>query len=151
MVTRQKCLLDVVTAEVRTGSHVSAEQAHRTALPRLVGDLCGCKCSVSYPRSSLVALSDLQKLDGRNEKGKNNIRVMGRMMKAAAGVEFKCCCSAHIVPHSAFTGLMLKLLVKKRRSFFACVLYGDLKVLSKMHKIQAIYKMPKKVHLSTLI
>lgn len=46
---------------------------------------------------------------------------------------------------------MLKLLVKKRRSFFACVLYGDLKVLSKMHKIQAIYKMPKKVHLSTLI
>lgn len=65
------------------------------------------------------------------------------MMEAAAGVEFKCCCSAHIVPHSAFRGLTLKSLVKKR-SFFACVLYGDLKVLSKMHKIQAIYKMPKK-------
>lgn len=64
-------------------------------------------------------------------------------MEAAAGVEFKCCCSAHIVPHSAFRGLILKSLVKKR-SFFACVLYGDLKVLSKMHKIQAIYKMPKK-------
>lgn len=49
---------------------VSAEQAHRTALPELVGDLCECKCSVSYPWSSLVVLSDLQKLDGRNEKGK---------------------------------------------------------------------------------
>lgn len=102
---------------------MSAEQAHRTALPGLVGDLCECKCSVSYPRSSLVALSDLQKLDGRNEEGKKNIRVMGRMMKAAAGVEFKCCCSAHIVPHSAFRGLMLKLLVKKKKFLCLCFIW----------------------------
>lgn len=66
------------------------------------------------------------------------------MMKAAAGVEFKCCCSAHIAPHSAFRGLILKLLVKKEEVFFAFDLYGDFKVLSKMHKIQAIYIMPKK-------
>lgn len=72
------------------------------------------------------------------------------MMEAAAGVEFKCCCSAHIVPHSAFRGLILKLLVKKR-SFFAFVLYGDLKVLSKMHKIQAIYKMPKSSSIHTYL